>query len=78
MVTGFSVRANHFVYDVCQALGIQDLGAKIMNGKVNPITIVKTMFHALESLHKTPSQVAQTRGRQVRMVTSQHAQGRRR
>jgi small subunit ribosomal protein S5 len=59
---GYSVRAQRNAYDVCQALGIQDLAVKIMNGTTNPIAITRAIFHALDNNHKTPSQVANARG----------------
>lgn len=65
---GYSVRAQRNVEDVCSALGVQDLAAQIMQGKTNPITITRAMFHALENLHKTPESVAKLRGMTARDV----------
>jgi small subunit ribosomal protein S5 len=70
---GHSVRAHHVIYDICQALGIQDLGAKITQGSTNPVTIARSMFYALRCLHKTPNHVSTVRGRPLQEVRSQHA-----
>ena len=59
---GYSVRAQRNAYDVCQALGIQDLAVKIMGGTVNPVTVTRAVFHALDKKHQTPSQVSEARG----------------
>ena len=67
------MRAQHTIYDICQALGIQDLSAKIMHGATtNPVTITKTVLHALAHLHKTPDQVAKARGKKVEYVFEQN------
>lgn len=66
---GYSVRAQSVVHDVFQALGVKDVNAKIMQGTTNPITIAKAVFNALDKHHKTPTQVAQARGKRVEQVS---------
>jgi ribosomal protein S5 len=65
---GYSVRAQRNAYDVCMALGIQDISVNIMEGTTNPITIVQAMFHAFDYLHQSPSQVAAARGKTVEEI----------
>lgn len=67
---GYSVRAQRDIYEICQALGIQDLAVKIMGGTTNPITITRAFFHALENKHKTPEQVSKARGMTVDQVAN--------
>jgi ribosomal protein S5 len=69
---GHSVRAQRTVYDLCQALGIQDMSAKIMAGGTNPVTIAKTFLHALNTMHFTPENVAQKRGLKLSDVRMHH------
>ena len=61
--TGYSIKAQRNIYDVCQALGIQDLAVEIMQGKTNPVTVVRAVFHALEKHHKTADRIAALRGK---------------
>eukprot|EP00158_Paraphelidium_tribonemae_P004388 Partr_v1_DN26726_c1_g1_i1_m8332 putative Ribosomal protein S5 len=67
---GYSIRAQRNVEDVCWAVGIKDLAGQVMGGKVNPITVVRAMFQALELQHKTPTAVARARGRRVSDIRS--------
>jgi ribosomal protein S5 len=62
---GYSVRAQTVIYNICQALGIQDLAARIDQGNINPIKIARAFFYALEYKHKTPNDVARSRGRLI-------------
>ena len=65
---GYSVQAQRNAYDVCMALGIQDLAVDILEGTINPITVVRGMFCALDTFHKTPTQVSQARGMHIEEV----------
>lgn len=70
---GNSVRAQHTIYDLCQALGMQDLSAQILIGKTNPVTITRAFMHALEYCHRTPREIASTRGLHLREVNHAHS-----
>lgn len=59
------MKAQRNIYDVCQALGIQDLAVEIMQGTTNPVTIVRAVFHALEHHHKPAGRIATLRGKKV-------------
>ena len=65
-IIGYSVRAQHTIYDICMALGIQDIAAKIHHGATtNPVTILKTFLYALAHQHRSPEEVAKLRGKKV-------------
>lgn len=59
---GYSVRAQHTLYDVCNAIGIQDVAVKIMTGKTNPVTLTRAFLGAMRRQHRTPERVARARG----------------
>ncbi|KAI3642501.1 hypothetical protein MP228_012056 [Amoeboaphelidium protococcarum] len=65
---GYSIRAQRNAYDVCQAVGMQDIAVQILDGKPNPIKISRAVFHALDNLHQTPAAVANARGRSVKEI----------
>ncbi|KAI8615952.1 ribosomal protein S5, C-terminal domain-containing protein, partial [Chytriomyces sp. MP71] len=60
---GFGIVANNNIHEICQCIGIRDLAAKV-RGSLNPLNVVKATFEALQ-LQRTPTEIAQARGRKV-------------
>ncbi|GAO49515.1 hypothetical protein SAICODRAFT_8346 [Saitoella complicata NRRL Y-17804] len=62
---GFGLRVNHYIYEICKAAGISDLGGKVMNrGSRNGMNVVKATFEALTN-QKLPETLARQRGKKV-------------
>ncbi|KAJ3084838.1 28S ribosomal protein S5, mitochondrial [Rhizoclosmatium hyalinum] len=60
---GFGIVANNPIHEICRCVGIRDLAAKV-RGSLNTINVIKGTFEALQ-LQKTPTQIAQARGRKL-------------
>ncbi|KAI9293530.1 hypothetical protein K502DRAFT_350921 [Neoconidiobolus thromboides FSU 785] len=60
---GFGVRTNLYIHEICQCIGITDLGAKVY-GSLNPMNVIKCFFEALQN-QRTPDQIAKARGKKL-------------
>ena len=48
---GYSLKCQRNVEDVCHAIGVQDVYAKLMKGNSNPVTLTKAVLWALNKSH---------------------------
>ncbi|KAJ3075078.1 28S ribosomal protein S5, mitochondrial [Podochytrium sp. JEL0797] len=60
---GFGIVANNPIHEICRCIGIRDLAAKV-RGSMNNLNVIKGFFEALQ-IQKTPTEIAQARGRKL-------------
>lgn len=60
---GFGLRVNHYIYDICQLIGIKDLSGKVYKSR-NGMNIAKGLIEAL-SKTKSLEEIALARGKKV-------------
>ncbi|RLV94472.1 37S ribosomal protein S5 mitochondrial [Spathaspora sp. JA1] len=60
---GFGLRVNHIMYEICQAAGIKDLGAKIYKSR-NPMLIAQGFVKALDK-QQSIEELAANRGKKI-------------
>lgn len=61
---GFGLRCNHVIFEICQLLGIRDLGAKVYKSR-NEMNIAKGVVEALSQKQKSLSEIALGRGKKI-------------
>ena len=61
--TGFGLRCQHLIWEMCRCAGIQDLAARVTRAR-NPMNTVKAAFKALAS-QKDPEEIAKGRGKKL-------------
>ncbi|KAG5438543.1 hypothetical protein PCANB_002647 [Pneumocystis canis] len=61
--SGFGLRANHYVHEICRHVGIKDISAKV-RGSYTGMNVVKATFEALKA-QILPENIARARGKKV-------------
>lgn len=61
--TGFGLRCQQYIWEVCKCAGISDLAAKVTRAR-NPMNIVKATVEALLK-QKDPEEIARARGKKL-------------
>lgn len=62
-MTGFGLRCQQYIFEMCRAAGIDDLAARVTRAR-NPMNTVKAAYKALLS-QKDPEEVAKGRGKKM-------------
>ena len=62
-ITGFGLRCQQYIWEVCKCAGISDLAAKVKRAR-NPMNIVKATIEALLK-QKDPEEIARARGKKL-------------
>jgi small subunit ribosomal protein S5 len=62
-MTGFGLRCQQYIWEVCKCAGISDLAAKVTRAR-NPMNIVKATVEALLK-QKDPEDIARARGKKL-------------
>lgn len=63
MGTGFGLRCQKYIWEVCKAAGIHDLAARVTRSR-NPMNTVKATVQALMG-QKHPEDIARARGKKL-------------
>ena len=61
--TGFGIRCQEKIYEMCRCVGISDLGARVTRSR-NPMNTIKATFQALLK-QKIPDEVARGLGKKL-------------
>lgn len=61
--SGFGLRVNHYIFEICELAGIKDLSAKIYKSR-NPMNVCKGFIEAL-SKQQTLEELSYNRGKKV-------------
>lgn len=61
--TGFGLRCQHLIFEMCRAAGIHDIAARV-NRSRNPMNTVKAAYEALMS-QRNPEDIARARGKKM-------------
>lgn len=60
---GFGLRVNHYIFEICELIGIKDLSAKIYKSR-NPMNVCKGFIEALSS-QETLQELSLNRGKKI-------------
>lgn len=60
---GFGLRVNHYIFEICELVGIKDLSAKIYKSR-NPMNVCKGFIETLTQ-QQTLDELSQNRGKKV-------------
>ena len=63
MRTGFGIRCQELIYEMCRCAGISDLAARVTRSR-NPMNTVKATMQALLS-QRIPDEIARARGKKL-------------
>ena len=61
--TGFGIRCQYLIYEICKCAGIEDLAARVTRAR-NPMNTVKATMQALLS-QRLPEDIARARGKKL-------------
>lgn len=70
---GFGCRANHYIHEIAQCIGIKDLSGKV-RGSRKPMNVIKATFEALTD-QRQPVDIARMRGKKLADVQNTYFGG---
>lgn len=62
--SGFGLRVNHVIYEICELAGIRDLGGKVYRSR-NKMNVAKLAFEMLTRNQRTIDELARERGKKM-------------